>query len=161
MRRTTMLLFLFMLLYGFGFAQDHWKFRSMNYLGLLVGATEPALEVHSINGFSRKNWFAGIGLGFDSYRFESYPVYVSVGKEFRKNRLSLVLSADAGGNFSEYSPGFYGRTGLGLKVYLPSGKSAFLVDLGYSYKQVIEHLTEREQSNYEFSRISSRIGWQF
>lgn len=170
----TMVLFLGLLFFSVpAFTQSKGSFRSMNFAGVLAGQSSPAFEFHTINGLSLNNWFAGVGLGYDRYRIKSYPVYLALRREWGGPRHSFLLGVDGGRNLSEFEPGWYARPGIGWAVKIPALKSAFMMDLGYSYKQVVEKrftvvpclvppcLEVPEKYSYQLTRLSFRLGWWF
>lgn len=163
-----------LLLVGFSaFSQQKAVFRSFNYAGIVAGESSPAFEFHTVNGIAFKQWTAGVGLGWDRYRIESFPLYLSLKREWGGRRHAFMAGIDGGGNFSEFRPGVYGRTGVGWKVKLQKLRSAFLMDVGYSYKQLIEKrwvtmpclvppcMEVGERYNYQFTSLSFRMGWMF
>lgn len=171
--RISCLFILFLLSSGLVHSQDRMRFRSSVAAGWLVGDKGNALELHSVNGVSNRDWFAGVGVGWDRYRMESVPVYLSVSRAFGLKRYAFFMSLDGGANFSKLSPGLYGRSGLGLKLNIPKLRSSVLMDLGFSYKQsrdkkwvqvpcLVPPCPEfQEKYNYQFNRFSWRVGWQF
>lgn len=154
-------------------AQQKLKFRSLNTVGLLIGSSERAGELHTVNGITRNNWFAGIGLGWDNYRISSFPLYASFAREWRLVKNALFVGADGGANFSEYRPGWFARGGVGYKIGVGKTGSAVLFDIGHSFKQVIQPRKDVQPCvigpcpenidiyNYKLSRISLRMGLQF
>lgn len=171
--KTGLIIICLSILTATAYSQQQGKFSSMNFAGILSGQSSPAFEFHTINGISLKKWFAGIGLGYDRYRINSYPLYLALRREWGGGRHSLLLGVDGGRNYSEFRPGWYARPGIGWKLSLPALGSALLVDVGYSYKQVIEKrwtvtpclvppcLEVPEKYSYQLTRMSFRLGWQF
>lgn len=163
----------YFLLTATAFSQQQGRFSSMNFAGILVGQSSSAFEFHSINGMSLNKWFAGIGVGYDRYRIKSYPVYLAFRREWGNSRQAVLLGLDGGRNFSEFNSGWYARPGVGWKIKLPALSSALLLDMGYSFKQVIEKrytvapclvppcLELPETYKYQLTRLSFRLGWQF
>lgn len=163
----------FFLITEAAYSQQKIRFSSMNVAGLLVGQSSPAFEFHSINGLALNKWFAGVGLGYDRYRIKSYPLYLALRHEWGNNRQSVLLGMDGGRNFSEFNAGWYARPGIGWKIKLPALRSSLLLDMGYSFKQVLEKrytvapclvppcLELPEKYKYNFTRLSFRLGWQF
>ena len=69
------------------FAQENginkqFPFHSINNIGLLEGQSGAAFQAQTINGFQKRSWFAGIGVGLDYYRYRTIPLFVDVRKEF-------------------------------------------------------------------------------
>lgn len=199
MSRTRILIFLILLIVktNTGLAQlntrsNPWSFRSMVNVGLLEGQTGNAFQLQTINGASHRSWFAGIGLGLDYYRIRTIPLFVDIRKEFGNGRDKLFIYADGGISFNwatdvqksgylsgdRLHNGFYNDVGLGYKTVVGK-KSAVLISLGYSYKQIGEsyispyynyqiyyptNLMQNdpgEKISYNLNRLSMKIGWAF
>jgi hypothetical protein len=180
----------FLLFTHYIFAQEQiihpkWKFHSINQIGLLQGENLSAFHVQSINGFQKNNWFSGIGLGLDYYKFKSIPLFAEIRKYFGTSRNQFFLYADGGANFvwekkdkgdgdiKNFHPGLYSNTGLGYKAGLKNGM-AFILSAGYSYKKINEKddeqifcpftgpcYTQLNKYNYDLSRLIIQIGWMF
>ena len=56
-------------------AQQKPRFSTQNMVGLLVGGSDNAPQVQTINGLVYRNWFTGIGTGIDWYYQRSIPVF--------------------------------------------------------------------------------------
>ena len=132
-----------------------WKFRSVEYAGMLFGQAGNYGQLQTINGVCKGSWFLGAGLGLDFYRFRSIPVFLSVTKDLMPAKNGFFVSLDAGTNFPWYKrpEGFYDGTfftskfvagpfwtaGLGYKIKLsPHGGHALSLLGGYSYKKLHE-----------------------
>lgn len=161
-----------------GFAQSSWKFRSVEYVGMVFGEDGNYGQFQTINGAYKGSWFLGAGLGLDYYRFRSLPLFLSVSKELMPARNGLFISLDGGTNFplynrpqyfyggdnpSEFIAGPFWSAGLGYKIRLSAHRDHALSLLaGYSYKELKEDLTNDSPQNtrydYRNRRWSLKIG---
>jgi hypothetical protein len=128
-----------------------WHFQSVNTVGWLHGKANNALQLQTVNGFRRNNWFVGIGTGVDNYQLRSIPLFLDARKDWGRSRDKFFLYADAGINWywkrdgdpksfyvdNTFSKGFYGETGAGYKCSL-NRQIALVFSAGYSYKQLTE-----------------------
>jgi len=162
-----------------------WRFHSADELGLLNGESKSALHLQSVNGFQRKNWFAGIGAGLDYYKYRSVPVFADARKYFGKTRNQFFVYADAGVHFvfgknnppgyyeGKYIPCFYGAAGIGYRAGLKNG-TGLLLSAGYSYKKIVNRqklqppcisygacTLQVENYTYDLNRLLFQIGWMF
>ncbi len=170
-----------------GWGQDKLRFNSRNHIGLLEGQSGSAFQLHSINGVTFKRYFAGLGAGLDYYGSRSVPAYISLSADARLKPRTFFITAGAGLNFPwntdnlpdwntvsrKSTPGFYGAAHLGYRVHTRSGKDAFMLSLGYSYKhhremrEFREFCTNppcglaKEFMDYYYRRVSLLLGWQF
>jgi hypothetical protein len=154
MKKCLVITCLGCLFFTAGFSQSSWKFRSVEYGGLLSGQAGNYGQVQTINGLYKKSWFLGIGAGLDYYRFRSIPLFLSVTKELMPAKNGLFLSLDAGTNYPWYkrsgltSDGFstsvfhrgpYWSAGLGYKIKWSARRNrALSLFAGYSYKELKE-----------------------
>jgi len=136
-----------------GQAQGPWKFRSVEYGGILTGEKGTFGQIQSINGLYKGSWFLGVGAGLDYYRFRSIPLFLSVNKDLMPHKNGLFLSLDGGVNYPWYKrhysqpqfaplsifhPGAYWSASLGYKLKMsPRGKE-LLLSAGYSFKKLKE-----------------------
>ncbi|MFM9907849.1 MAG: hypothetical protein ACKVOW_00800 [Chitinophagaceae bacterium] len=177
-------------------SQNKIQFHSQNYIGLLEGSKGclclldgskgTPLEVTTINGIQYKTWFVGLGTGLDWYFMRTVPLFISLNKDFKQDKNTWFASLDAGTNFewakglpqgdfyySKFTPGFFGRGGIGYKAYFRQKKEAFLFGIGYSFKRVKERkevgiycISPPCPTTFEFydsklNRLSIRLGLQF
>jgi hypothetical protein len=132
-------------------AASKFQFNSVNNIGLMEGEAGSVFQLQTINGFQRRSWFAGVGVGLDYYRFRSIPLFIDLRKEFGKKEDKFFLYTDGGINFywkenkdvkqffvnDKFKNGFYAETGFGYKFRL--NKKLFLnISAGYSYKKLTE-----------------------
>ena len=142
------------------FFEAKWKFRTLNEVGLLQGESKAAFHIQSLNGFEKKNWFAGIGVGLDYYRYKSIPLFAEGIKYFGKTQNKIFVYANAGMHFvwekndntiyytETYHPAFYGGAGIGYKAGFKNG-GGFFLSAGYSYKRVDD--VQREYNSCPFA----------
>ena len=159
-------------------------FKSVLQGGLLEGESGPSWHIQTVNGVYYKTWFAGLGVGLDSYTMRTIPLFLDIRKEIFAKRRTPFLYADAGIHFDwlkskekpwsgsgEYNRGFYYDAGVGYKLGLGK-RDAVLVSAGFSMKALREtrfiflqciqqpcNSTE-EYYDYKFSRLSLKIGWE-
>ncbi|ULQ57349.1 hypothetical protein KJS94_03930 [Flavihumibacter rivuli] len=188
MAKKWVLLFLFVGVCLLVQAQPRPVFQSRNLVGILAAEKENAFEMHTVNGIRWNNWAVGIGLGFDGYRFQSIPAYLSLARYFQLKKNWVYIIADGGLNFplekssapsmdnwfdsNEFKPGSYFRGGLGYAFQLSKPGKAILMELGYSYKRIREEQVKvlpcinppcpqtTDKLNYDFNRWSIRLGYQ-
>lgn len=167
-------------------AQDKWKFASQQYAGITEGESGTGFQLQTINGVRYKTWFAGIGTGLDYYFLRSIPLFLSVNKMLPFTKLPFYVNADAGINFpwsrdgdyffeqqSSYSPSLYWAGGLGYRIRAGKENQGFLINLGYSYKHLVQEYesvtpclippcpVSKERYDYRLRRISVKVGWMF
>ena len=89
--------FLFCSIFAISFAQTTKQkvfFHSQEQLGLLNGNGAVSAGMQSVNGLEMGNWFAGLGVGIDFYRYRSVPLFVDVKRYFKianGNRLFFMV----------------------------------------------------------------------
>ncbi|MGZ5190552.1 MAG: hypothetical protein ACXWCZ_05995 [Flavisolibacter sp.] len=169
-------------------AQEKLKFTSTNLAGIVMGSSEPAFQVQTINGVRYKDFSAGIGVGMDNYYYKSIPVFLHLTQKFSIKDFSPFVYADIGLNFpedrtgeeefweaSKYSKGLYFDLGIGYSIPLYK-KMSMSFSLGYSQKHMDEkraqgyfigfpngiyHELPSEYYSYTFRRISLKAGLSF
>jgi hypothetical protein len=165
------------------------KYTNLSEVGILMGKTETAWNVRTINGITYKQASVGLGVGYDNYGYKSVPVFIDARKQFGNRKCKFVLYADGGLNFplrSDYFPEkwnngniayqfnatFYGEAGFGMNQKI--NKSLSLnITAGYSYKHFsyVEYSQMWYSSPYLYSsgnatydyyyrRFSVRMGLQ-
>lgn len=171
-------------------AQTRYSFHSQNYVGMVEGEQGTAFQFHTINGVQHGTWFAGLGTGLDYYYFRSIPLFLSVDKYLFHKPRSLFFSADGGLHFlwhrntanrlnfyqanGQFRPSWYWAGGIGYRIDMGHTPDAFLLYLGYSYKQFDEKgpvysicgiepcsMETRDSYRYRLRRLSIKLGWQF
>ncbi len=166
------------------------KYTNLTEVGILIGKTETALNVRTINGISYKQASLGLGVGYDNYGYKSVPVFVDARKLFGNRKCKFLLYADGGLNFpirSDYFPEkwnngntaykfnttFYGEAGFGMNQKI-SKLLSLNITAGYSYKHFsyVEHSqlwyispyvysSGNATYDYYYRRFSVRMGLQF
>ncbi len=125
------------------------QFNSINEVGLAAGQSEYSPIFQTINGIKFSNWFSGIGIGVDYYRYKTLPLFFDARRYFGKQKKGFGY-ADLGYGFplknkpgkeisyynSYYFTGdIYTDIGIGYQFML-NKKSSLLFSLGHSYKKM-------------------------
>ena len=182
-------LFLFLLIASVSFSQKNNSFKPSFRLitsgGMAIGQKKISPLFQVILGFYYHRFSAGIGAGYDDYRFHSIPLFADMRFNFGRNDVSFIY-ADLGYNFpfkisrqtdafktsDIYKGGFYGDFGMGFKMFTHR-RHALLFSAGYSIKDIrnIQGYTNnwREPGTedtfykyyYSMGRIVSKLSWQF
>lgn len=189
MKKSFFAFFIFLSICTFVTAQTPAKqkavLHSINQIGLANGSTGSSFLMQSILGGSVKQSFAGIGLGIDSYRFRSVPLFVDVRYELSRKLQSLFFYGDIGYNLPwltdqqksqlqypviHVKASLYVDAGLGYRLKID--KDALLLSIGYSYKELKNRVNEYactglgcgladQTYRYHMPRIVVKAGWQF
>lgn len=192
MNRKLFLLFAFSLIVLLSKAQDKPignRFHSINSLGLMNGSNDVSAALQSVNGFQKKNWFLGIGVGLDYYYYRTVPVFADVRYSFGEKKNKFFAYADGGMNFewaddyfykgvyilggtgleSHLENGYYTDAGLGYNIKMKK-ENALVFSIGFSKKTLSESVTyldwrsqkpQTEINKYKLNRILLKAGWQF
>lgn len=185
--RSVLILATVILMGGSLRAQRKITFASQNYIGVLAGTGLAKPELQTINGITKKKWFAGIGLGANWYYQRTMPVfgYCEWGLPIKKTK-NIFLSAGAGPNFPwergrgllmdadvQYKTGFYWQTGLGYKIDIGKKGDALLLHAGLMNKNFREIITSTypcvfgpcpnspDIYKYNLHAMAIRIGYGF
>jgi hypothetical protein len=125
------------------------QFQSINLVGIVGGEKEVGYAYQSINGIKFSNWFSGIGIGVDDYRYKTLPLFID-GRWFFGERHKAFLYGEIGYNFPlknkpgkeiyyyssyDFKGGIYTGVGIGLKFSL-NKFSSLEFSLGHSYKEL-------------------------
>ena len=162
------------------------NFGSQNYIGILEGEAGTSFQLQTINGFRYKTWFAGVGTGLDYYYQRSIPLFISLSKFLPSAKTPFYFNGDAGINFpwnkngiydfqyrGDSSPSLYWAGGFGYKFSFKKGDQGILLNLGYSYKHIIQETETSypcliapcpvftERYDYRLKRLSLKAGWMF
>ena len=187
--KKLIVFFLFMQLTAALPAQQKIRFSTQNMVGLLVGGSDNAPQVQTINGLAYRNWFTGIGAGIDWYYQRSIPVFFSANRFFTTSpRRQVFLTSGAGINYpwgkpdyitngwgydTRFSPGFFWMAGLGYKIGVGKQNDNLLIQLGYNNKAHSQKTTtvypclvppcpqSTEKYQYSFNALSLKLGWGF
>ena len=163
-------------------------FRSFNTVGLLYNTESIHIGAQSVNGFSKKGTFIGLGAGIDWYGISSLPIFLDLRQQIKWGKNTFFVYGDLGYNIawidgdggnqglsSEYDNdgGLYYDFGAGYLIPF-NGKNAMVLSLGYSVKEMKEWYgfsycswtgqcpsTSYEQFDYRFKRLSVKAGWRF
>ncbi len=155
-------------------------FESYNAVGLLAGKSPVAFSAQTVNGLRYRGWFVGAGFGIDEYVISSLPLFLDVKKEFSLKNVTLFLYGDAGTHFitknkttiltftkEQTEAKLYLDAGLGVKLKTGKKNNVFF-SIGNSMKTMEETESSLDtgfpysnKTNYKFSRISFRLGYQF
>lgn len=141
-----------------------WRFKSTNLIGNLIGEQGSKFSMQSINGFTKKSWLMGIGVGIDPYGYSSIPVFIGIRKSLGKKAWQPFIYADGGPSFPLPNPdlpkswqsglpgfdlntGWVAELGIGLQKKI-AGNTQFVVQFGYSQKN---YSLTSHQNNFGFS----------
>ena len=163
-------------------AQNKIKFNSINMVGIAFGENENVGLLQTINGIRAKNFFTGIGVGIDYYRYKTLPLFFDERVYFGKknNAFAYVdfgynfpLKNKPGKEFSYYqsykfSGGIYTDFGIGCKIKFIK-KSSLVFTTGYNYKEISDRIgaigpadgIDYNTYNYGFGRIVLKAGVDF
>lgn len=170
-------------------AQNKPRFSTQNTVGILIGGSDNAPQLQTVNGVAFNNWFTGIGAGIDWYYQRSIPVFVSANRYFTTSpRRQVFLAAGAGINYPwgkpdyftngwgyelQFSPGLFWTAGLGYKINVGKQNDNLLIQLGYNNKAHSQEMTyampcliapcpvSKEKYSYSFNALSLKLGWGF
>ncbi len=124
-------------------------FRSINQFAMVGGENHVNTAFQTVNGIKFSNWFTGIGIGIDNYRYRTLPLFFD-GRWFFGEEKKGFIYGDIGYDFPmkdkpgkeisyydtyHFTGGIYTDFGIGYQVHLCK-KSSMLFNLGYSYKKV-------------------------
>jgi hypothetical protein len=160
------------------------RFTSYNSLGMLSGDRTVHGLLQSVNGISFGPWFVGAGVGIDSYRYRTVPLFLDGRYLFGKGRNKWFLYADAGYHFSwvkkedevytqDFRGGFYYDGGLGYQLNMTKKGWGMFFTAGFSEKWMEEDRLvipfcpggdcdpRYEYYDYRFRRYSLKVGWKF
>ncbi len=162
-------------------------YQSYNYMGVLAGESKTGYQILTTHGLQLGTYFVGVGGGFDTYKEESFPLFVSAAKYLSRGKNDFFLNANAGTVFvskhrpanwlsattSETKPGLFGEMGLAYRLQLHAMKSGqgVLFGMYYSYKAYKEKLTtpmfcisppcpnQYESLNFYLHRWAFKVGF--
>jgi hypothetical protein len=161
------------------------SFSSINHAGVLNGKKGAYFQIQTINGIKYKTWFAGVGVGLDTYFRSGIPLFFDVRKFLLQKSATPFVYADVGVHIvgdkkdqlnqwyeNRYYNGTYAEGGIGYKFGF-HGKDRWVVSAGYSYKYVKRDYvytggcpTSRCWENYltyknYLHRYAMKLGFQF
>jgi len=162
------------------------RFQSFNMAGIVGGAKEVGYSYQSVNGIKFSNWFSGIGIGVDDYRYKTLPLFID-GRWFFGDNNKAFLYGDIGYNFAmknkpgkeiyyyssyDFSGGIYTDFGIGLQFPLTKF-SSLAFSLGHTYKELQNKVSvvnpcfvgpcpvDYSKYNYELGRMILKAGFVF
>lgn len=158
MKKDLILIFMISFLINFSASAQKKKihFRSIDQFAIvggesqmIDGETRVNIAFQTVNGIKFSNWFSGIGIGVDNYRYKTLPLFID-GRWYFADKERGFIYGDLGYNFPmkdkpgkeinyydsyHFNGGIYTDIGIGYEVPLHK-KSSLLFSLGYSYKKV-------------------------
>lgn len=156
-------------------------------VGLVAGALNPAADLRLTGGVSQGNWRYGVGMAFDEYRQESYPVFLQARRQFHWRKWHPFVFGSAGYNIrsgsdtiltwfsnrvENYRGGVFAEGGLGLSFNIKK-KERFSLSFYQSYKRSSttfqefrwlgpgNTITVPTTDIFRMNRFGVRIGWKF
>ena len=161
------------------------KFQSINQFAMVAGESHVNSAFQTINGIKFSNWFSGIGIGVDDYRYKTLPLFIDGRWFFGVERKGFIYG-DLGYNFPmknkpgkeiayyssyHFTGGIYTDFGIGYQVPLYK-KSSMLFSLGYSYKKLESKrvtpcpflspcLVDYSKYDFSFNRMILKAGLVF
>lgn len=165
------------------------KINYANYsaFNLLHSVESVHAGFQTVNGVSLSNSFIGAGVAIDWYGMRSVPVFADVKQIFKIGRANFFAYGDLGYNFPWYKReqatqwgyshertdgGIYYDIGAGYLIPFRKG-NAMILSAGYSVKEMSKTYKQMswggwpmeeehyEKFNYDYRRMSVKIGWRF
>jgi hypothetical protein len=160
------------------------KWSTIASAGLAEGESDTKPVFQLAGGLNYSRFFTGIGAGYDTYEFNTVPLFVDWRMKFGRNRAAF-LYANGGYNF----PGKYRRdddfsktadgirgglyTDIGIGYQVPLGSLHRLaLSAGFSQKNITQRkvfvfpcLTgdcpeDIREYKYRFNRIVAKLSWE-
>lgn len=134
------------------------QFQSVNQFAITAGESHANTALQTVNGLKFLNYFTGIGVGLDYYRYKTVPLFFD-GKWFYGENKNAFIYGDLGYNFplkntpeknigyysdNKFAGGLYTDIGIGYAVSLYK-KISLQFTIGYSTK----NLKIKTTSSYE------------
>lgn len=164
------------------------RFHSILSPGIIIGQGEIKSMAQFSAGITYYQFYTGIGVGYDPYKFNSVPIYADWRVYIGRKRIGFLygqLGYNIPGSYKkeeEFSKigdrmkaGFYADAGIGFRI--PAGPlHRFSFSAGYSYKEALRKktysygcglvpcTTDNSFSfdyRYGFERIVVKAGWEF
>jgi len=158
--------------------------RVITSAGLIAGESDTRPVFQLSGGIVRNRHFAGIGVGYEKYRFNSYPVFANWQMDFGKKRIGF-LYASGGYNFLGHNKqenefyktgdrlkgGFYMDAGMGYRIRLGMF-SRLSFSAGYTRKDVRHIKTfaypcftgdcpdNINEFKYSLGRMVAKMSWE-
>lgn len=160
------------------------KLGAIGSVGLATGQSNTKSLFQLSGGVKYSRFFTGVGIGYDTYEFNSVPVFVDWRVRFGKRQTGF-LYANGGYNFpgkykedTDFSKtedgikgGFYTDLGLGYRIPL-GGLHRLAISAGFSQKNITQRkvfvfpcLTgdcpeDTREYKYRFNRIVAKLSWE-
>jgi hypothetical protein len=161
-------------------------FQSVNQFAMVGGKNHVNTAFQTINGIKLSNWFSGIGIGIDNYRYKTLPLFLDGRWHFGEDKQAFIYG-DIGYNFPlknkpgkevyyyntyDFSGGIYTDFGIGFQVSLNKYSTVIFV-LGHSYKKLYNKIgiktpcpvgacpVDYSQYDYKFGRMIFKAGLIF
>lgn len=125
------------------------RFHSINFFGLIGGESNISTAFQTVNGIRVSNWFSGVGIGIDNYKYKTLPLFFDARKYFGIDKRGFVYG-DIGYNFPmknipgkemiyydnyRFKGGLYSELGVGFTMkFIRSSSISF--SFAYSNKQL-------------------------
>jgi hypothetical protein len=116
---------------------------------MVGGESQVNSAFQTVNGIQFSNWFTGIGIGIDNYRYHTMPLFFDGRWNFGIEKRAFIYG-EVGYNFPmknkpgkeipyyntyHFTGGFYSDFGTGYLFPL-NKKTSMIFSLGFSYKKV-------------------------
>jgi hypothetical protein len=183
---TLVLIFSFAIGFSATAQKKKIRFQSINQFAIAGGENHVNTAFQTINGIKFSNWFSGIGIGIDNYRYKTLPLFLDGRWHFGEDKEAFIYG-DIGYNFPlkdkpgkeiyyynsyDFSGGIY--TDFGIGYLIPLNKySSLAFTLGHSYKKLQSKIgvttqclvgpcpVDYSQYNYKFGRMILKAGLIF
>lgn len=125
------------------------RFHSINSFAMVSGETGMSTAFQTVNGIRFLNWFSGIGVGIDNYKYKTLPLFFDARNYFGSEKKVFVYG-DIGYNFPmknkpgkemlyydtyHFQGGIYSEFGIGFEnKFIKSSSLSFSV--AFSNKQL-------------------------
>jgi hypothetical protein len=161
------------------------SFQMISSIGIIGGESGVKPGFQLIGGISRSGYFAGIGLGYENYRYKSLPLFADLRINFTKKQFgfaygdlgyTIPVGKNPDGDFFKttnlYYGGIYFDVGLGYRHRF-NNKNSFLFSLGYTRKDINNKAgytypcfnppCPESISYYKYSmeRVVTKLSWEF
>jgi len=182
-KSTVVLMLSFAIVFSASAQKNRIRFQSMNQFGIVGGENQVNTAFQTVNGLKYSNFFSGIGIGLDYYRYRTLPLFFDERWYFGDDKKGFVYG-DIGYNFPvkdkpekeisyytsyHFTGGVYTDFGIGYQVHVHK-KSSMVFSLGYSYKKLKIRTADGpnpfdgytyENYNYSFNRMILKAGLVF
>ena len=162
------------------------RFQSVNQFATAGGENHMNTAFQTINGIKFTDWFAGIGIGIDNYRYKTLPLFLDGRWHFGEDKKAFFYG-DLGYNFPmknkpgkevyyyntyDFSGGIYTDFGIGFQLSL-NKYSSLSFSLGHSFKKLQNEIgvtmqclvgpcsVDYSKYDYELGRMVLKAGLVF